>query len=186
MLIYSLIYIARTPEDEKEIMKNLYKVAKQFQYKLAQNDMSPLADLLAVLRAGYLIQQTHHWQSKSDVYYGDHLLYQRIYEESLEFIDGVAERAVGSGSAELVNAPDQMTKMHEFVNWAFQQVNGNSPDELAKRALMVEERIVEEIKKTIETLESRDALSHGTSNLLEGAADKHETFIYLLRRRNEE
>ena len=111
------------------------------------------------------------------------MLFQRIYGESQEFIDSVAERAVGSFSAEQVNLPKQIEAMSAFIKETYAS-GGNSPDEMVSQSLAVEKRVLESIKKTIDDLEAAGQLSHGISNLLEGVADKHETFVYLLSRRN--
>jgi DNA-binding ferritin-like protein len=50
-----------------------------------------LLDLWASLRAAHHVFWTLHWQAKGAPYYGDHLLYQRLYEARVKEIDRVAE-----------------------------------------------------------------------------------------------
>lgn len=50
-----------------------------------------LLDLWAALRASHHVYWTLHWQAKGAPYYGDHLLYQRLYEARVKEIDRVAE-----------------------------------------------------------------------------------------------
>ena len=50
-----------------------------------------LLDLWASLRAAHMVYWTLHWQAKGAPYYGDHLLYQRLYEARVKEIDRVAE-----------------------------------------------------------------------------------------------
>lgn len=163
---------------------DLFKLAERFQKTAQKSDFSSLSNLLAHLRAAYHIHQTHHWQSFGEAYYADHLLFQRIYEESQEFIDSVAERIVGSDYTDGVNAVAQIDKMSEVIHDVFSKVQGASPDDLAKRSLYIEQVILKQTELAINEMSSFDVLSPGISNLLEGIYDKHETFIYLLKRRN--
>lgn len=165
-------------------MKKLFKTASGFQKKLAQMDLRPLSTLLANLRAASHIHQTHHWQTSGPEYYADHLLFERLYDESQDFIDQVAERAVGGESAERVDALEQCSAMHDAVRKAYEVASGDSPNDMVSRSLATEEMVLESIKIAIDTLTSTDSLSPGTSNLLEGISDLHETFVYLLKRRN--
>lgn len=50
-----------------------------------------LLDLWAALRSAHHVYWTAHWQAKGAPYYGDHLLYQRLYEARVKEIDRVAE-----------------------------------------------------------------------------------------------
>ena len=50
-----------------------------------------LLKLWATLRAAHHTFWTLHWQSRGTGYYGDHLLYQRLYEARVKEIDRVAE-----------------------------------------------------------------------------------------------
>lgn len=50
-----------------------------------------LLDLWASLRSAHHVYWTLHWQAKGAPYYGDHLLYQRLYEARVKEIDRVAE-----------------------------------------------------------------------------------------------
>ncbi|MHA2427279.1 MAG: hypothetical protein ACXADB_04555 [Candidatus Hermodarchaeia archaeon] len=169
-------------------MKKIFEVASNFQTKLAQADLSPLSSLLAHLRAAAHVHQTHHWQTSSPEFYGDHLLFQRLYEgtdgEVQDLIDQVAERSIGGDSAERVDPVEQVDMIGEIVHRIYETAPGNTPDDMVKRSMLTEEMVLENIKLAINTLSSTDSLSPGTSNLLEGISDLHETFIYLLKRRS--
>jgi DNA-binding ferritin-like protein len=143
-----------------------------------------LAALLSCLRAGALIHQTHHWQTRGDTFYGDHLLYERLYNESLPLIDQIAERAVGSGGHLLVHPVIQSSQIHALVKHFCGDVLSNpTPDEYALVSLVAEVRILAVTSMVLGLLEQKGQLSHGTDNLLQGVSDKHEEFVYLLRQR---
>jgi hypothetical protein len=44
--------------------------------------------------------------------------------------------------------------------------------------------VVSVVAQALEMLSANGALSNGTSNLLEGVSDLHETFVYLLSQRD--
>lgn len=163
-------------------MNKIQKIARTFKISLANYDS--LSMLLAYLKAALHVHQTHHWQTSGKSYYADHLLFERIYDESEDFVDELAEKAVGLGSIELVDCLKQSELVHEIITSICKSTK-DSPDEMVAKSLAVEEALLELVKKTIDNLEYDDKLSHGISNLLEGIADKHETFVYLLKQRNE-
>ena len=60
------------------------------------------------------VHQNHHWVTKGDPFYGDHLLFQRVYEATAEDIDTMAEKAIGLGSTtnvDLVLVTSQLMKL---------------------------------------------------------------------------
>lgn len=147
--------------------------------------MAPLALLLACLRAVAHLHQTYHWQTRGGHYYGDHQLFMRLYDESQDFIDQVAERAVGAGSESLVD-PLQQIEMMERVLKAVVPPSpwkGAAPEEMMRISLAAEQLLLGLLQAVIRQLESSGNLSPGTSNLLEGLSDKHEQFTYLLGQR---
>lgn len=141
-----------------------------------------LGAVLTLLRAASHVHQTHHWQTRGGHFYGDHLLFMRLYEDSQPFIDQVAERAVGSGHFQLVDARRQITTTAGLVNlWTRNSVE--SSEAMMAHSLMVEQCVVHCVSKARASLEARAELSDGTDNLLQGVSDKHEEFVYLLQQR---
>lgn len=145
-----------------------------------------LAYLLAGLRALYMVHQTAHWQTRGQSYYGDHLLFQRIYEESLVGIDGVAERLIGlTGDPQQVCLCAQIKIIHSLI----EMVHGDgpsvavSPEELVQRSLLGETTLLGGIDKLKQKIEEAGALTEGLDDLLQGIASKHEEFVYLLKQR---
>lgn len=148
---------------------------------------APLATLVSALRAIYQLHQSHHWLSKGANYYGDHLLYQRLYEAVLPEIDSVAERTVGNGGARAMDAITQAKQTTHFLEIfsepsdAPYEVLGQRVDlnEIAARSLQAELVLV----GLIDDVEASPGITAGTRNLLEGIADTHEGHIYLLQQR---
>lgn len=59
----------------------------------------------------------------------------------------------------------------------------NTAQEMVHVSLRAEATCLDAIQSILDILKRTGALTPGTSNLLEGVADKHETFVYLLRQR---
>lgn len=137
-----------------------------------------LATLLAILRATYQIHQASHWQARGVSYYGDHLLFQRLYEDIVEEIDGVAERVVGSAGIPYVDPTTQAAQTAAYVAAMRGDRVVTSTTDLAAIGLAAETVVLAQVDELMQT-----KLPHGTQNLLQGIADKHETHRYLLQQR---
>lgn len=140
---------------------------------------------LGLLRHLYLVHQTNHWIASGDVFYGDHLLFQRLYELPVGQIDQVAEKAVGLGSANLVDLSNQL----EFVN-ELQKCCGHKAYNLPHPGMLVESSLSAELtfmhamKHICDSLKDSGLMTHGLDNLLAGIEDTHEGSIYLLKQRS--
>jgi len=157
-----------------------------------QENLSPLGAVVTFLRAMAHVHQSHHWQTHGTAYYADHLLFERLYNESLEFVDQVAERAVGIDGMAAVDPFLQATGISLVVAHACGHHQGDrnpsslevsTPDLMVERSLRGEVTLLKLVTMVIQALERAGKLTPGTSNLLEGVADKHEVFVYLLQQR---
>jgi DNA-binding ferritin-like protein len=142
-----------------------------------------LGVLVGVLRAAVMVHHSHHWLTRGHSYYGDHLMFDTIYSSSLGFIDQVAERAVGLGSARLVDARVQAGIAPALTSMWCPYGFDPAPEELVSSSLGVERCVVACIEEARTALTERGLLTSGTDNLLQGVADKHEEFVYLLQQR---
>ncbi len=141
-----------------------------------------LTQLLGLLQALAMLHQVHHWNTKGSAYYADHLLFERLYNDSVGFIDGLAEKALGLKETVTVVAVNQAQIICELLASFGQGVN---PDEMVSISLQAEIFCLACIAKVLDTKELQGTLSHGLSNMLEGVADKHEEFVYLLQQRGQ-
>ena len=147
--------------------------------------ISELGALLACLRAASQLHQSNHWRTQGKSFYGDHLLFERVYNESLPFIDQIAERAVGQGASMAVSP---LIQAQQILGWCGRFVEGQQISDDAEAcvatSLNAERAAVRCIDVVYKQLESKGQLSSGTDNLLQGVADKHEEFVYLLQQRH--
>jgi len=141
---------------------------------------SPLAALVAVLRAVYQTHQGAHWQTRTQTYYADHLLFQRLYDKLPEEIDSVAERTVGNGGVALLDPAKQAAQTLDVVaSVRGKKTSLRSPQELVEISFAAEMFLLQVIDEILTTTR----VSQGTQNLLQGIADAHEGNVYLLQQR---
>jgi hypothetical protein len=140
---------------------------------------------LALMRAASLIHQTHHWQTRGQSYYGDHLLFERLYNDSQGMIDSLAERSVSLFGYHVVDANVQTAAIGEFVAHIYgtreEQLTGS--ESYPRVSLQAELLMLLLLKMVYEATNSEGKLSLGMDNLLQGVADNHEQFVYLLQQR---
>lgn len=144
-----------------------------------------LGVFLDLLRALNFLHHTHHWQTNGATFYGDHLLFERLYTKVLEQVDGVGERAVGLGGAQLVPYKHSLTNMPIFLG-AIDEVGGADGDvstKMVKKSLLAEKSFITAGEKLMDTLKSKGLLTRGLEQLLGTILDEHETFVYLLKQR---
>lgn len=141
------------------------------------SSVSKMGTLLAVLRALHWNHWTSHWQSVGTASYGDHLLFQRLYEEIEDDIDGLAEKAIAQYGNLVVDPVRQADLMAAILKrWA--PVEG-----LVQRAMQAEKALAKALENAITAMDATHELSKGTQAFLEGLADKRETAVYLLGQR---
>jgi DNA-binding ferritin-like protein len=158
-------------------------------FKLAHKDFSnipfsELSVLLSWLKATSIIHQTNHWTASGDPYYGDHLLFERIYGQVNSEIDKIAEKAVGLSSAALVDVVKIEKNTYRIVTL----INSERPgipdsNDLVQKSLEFEESLLDVIKLCLSSLQMNGNSTPGVQNLLEQMYDDHEGSIYLLKQR---
>jgi len=144
-----------------------------------------LSVLLSYLKFIQEVHHNHHLIASSHVSYSDHLLFQRLYENVLEEIDKVAEKAVGLGSAMNVQPillNTQVCQLLKCVDTLPTQMRTAS-DLLAKNSYAVEMSLLCAVKILVEMMQEYGELSRGVDNLLAGVEDQHEEHVYLLKMR---
>jgi DNA-binding ferritin-like protein len=130
-----------------------------------------------MLRAVHWSHWTTHWQVRGDASYGDHLLFERIYKNLEEEIDGLAEKIVSYYGAEAVDAVANAEFTLRFLN---RYATVENPYE---RGLAVEDYLQKSLKRVYETLKSSNEMTLGLDDYLMATANMHETHQYLLRQR---
>lgn len=142
-----------------------------------------LSVLMVYLKFLATVHQTHHWTAMGDPFYGDHLLFERLYGAIGDEIDAVAEKSIGLGSIDNVNISLQTSQLMSLVDdYGVVQTIPQST-ELSKRSLMAEMKFLAAANALVQSMSERGALTKGVDNLIAGIIDKHEGHVYLLKQR---
>lgn len=133
--------------------------------------------LLSYLRALYGMYQHMHWKSDGENYYGDHLLYQRLYDDINHEIDVVAEKSIGLTGQ--LPSPKEDFDLSASLIAHFLHDDENDSDCFPDMSIVAENGLLDIIKDMMNSDETTD----GLENLLQSIADKHEEHLYLLGQR---
>ena len=129
------------------------------------------------------VHQTHHWTTKGDPFYGDHLLFSRIYDVVKCEVDSIAEKAIGLGSSFNVDLRLVTSQVMKLVSGYGMTATIPQQSDLARRSLLAEMNFLKVIDQMILSLDECGLLTNGVENMLQGIADVHEGHIYLLKQR---
>ncbi len=142
-----------------------------------------LSLVLVHLRYVSMLHQFHRWTAKGDPFYGDHKLFEQLYEATLGEVDKVAEKAVGLGSAANVDLNTQLTQIAKVA--ASHGATSTIPqqDELARKSLVAEMTLLKCITAMIFDMREKHVMTQGVENMLQGICDTHEGHVYLLKQR---
>lgn len=184
--------IARTVDPRAKttpIHDMMREITSQYTYHQYEDspayDMARMAATLVFLRALAVIYQTHHWQSRGPNFYGDHLMYERLYDSVNDSIDQVAERTVSlSGNPVQVSPVLQTQQVAKLVDALYRsRVDTPSVEESVEICIAAENSFLSWLDTARKELDEWGALSQGLDNLIQGLADKHEDNLYLLQQR---
>jgi DNA-binding ferritin-like protein len=129
------------------------------------------------LRVEQMLFQVYHWRSKGADYYGDHLLYQRLYEDRAVEIDRVGEvlLAVGGSVAPMTT----VIGMQDLIA----RVEATQGSDSIRGLALVNETL-RRINDANDLL-GKAPYTLSVNNVLAGFADKHLEALYLLKQRSE-
>jgi DNA-binding ferritin-like protein len=139
----------------------------------SRDALSELVACLSLLRMQY---QLAHWQATGSSAYGDHLLFQRLYESIVSEIDELAEKAVGVFEATLTLS-DQLNIMQQ----ALKGMPAHSSH--LEACYLQETRLMAMVEEVYNFLDEAECLSLGLDDFLAALASSHETNLYLLQQR---
>jgi len=152
---------------------SLENARKELSQKGAAVEM--LQWLLACLRSQYWSYQESHWQVRGQSFYGDHLLFQRLYGSVQDQVDTLAEKMVALYGEKAVDGLDLGAKFEVFIRrWG-------DADCLHKRGLLSETDFQALCKWVYDKLTAMGEMSLGMDDFLMATANEHETNQYLLK-----
>lgn len=131
---------------------------------------------IAILKAMTLIHQHSHWTTKGQMFYGDHLLFMRIYESAQENLDTAAEKFIGLIGDSVLDY-DLQNELMGKVLAKYSKLEG-SPLEMS---LAIEKEFLGFSKSAYDSFESEGKMTLGLDDMIMAIASQREESVYLLQ-----
>jgi DNA-binding ferritin-like protein len=129
---------------------------------------------VAHLRVIGLIHINNHWTCKGDNFYGNHLLFERIYKSAVENADQAAEKCVGLFSSEVLDFSTQAQMIAKLME------TSPAGDPLST-SLAAEKKFLELSERVYQLFEDEGLLTLGLSDMIAAISDSREEAVYLLK-----
>ena len=144
-----------------------------------KDNLRLLVGLLGFLRALKWNYWNSHWMVSGEPYYGDHLLFERLYSTVIDDqIDTLAEKIVAYDPS-ILREGTMRSAFNSFLD-KYQREFARSP---VQRGIAMERKCKKSIKTVYEELKSSGCLSLGMDDFLMATASERETAFYLLNQR---
>lgn len=128
------------------------------------------------LRGLALIHQNNHWQEGGQNFYANHLLFQRLYEETFDLLDAAAERSVGTFGSDSLNLSRQAKVLSNLL-----LKYSNEESSTLDSSLLACKDFLRLAKNAYDTLKGSGTLSLGIDDLIMSQSSTVESHLYLLQ-----
>lgn len=135
---------------------------------------------VSYLRYLSLLYQNAHWQTSGPNFYGNHLLFERLYNGTAKDLDAIAEKTIGLCGSNCINIDLQMKIMHDLCDKVCQDY-GVQPEKLLDTCHNVEKDFLNINKVIYEKLKETNELTLGLDDMLMAQASESEGRLYLLQ-----
>lgn len=131
---------------------------------------------VATLRALALVHQHSHWTTKGRPFYGDHLLFERIYKSALDDMDLAAEKFIGLFGSDCLDYALQT----DLLNKVLLRYKGLK-DKPLEMSLAIEKDFLKFSKDAYNCFEDEGKLTLGLDDMVMAIASSREGAVYLLQ-----
>ncbi len=131
---------------------------------------------VATLKAMTLVHQHSHWTTKGENFYGDHLLFMRIYESSQKDLDLAAEKFMGVFGSQCLDY-DLQTELLNKVLLKYRNLEG-SPLHMS---LEIEKDFLKFSNEAYDCFKEEDKMTLGLDDMIMSIASNREEAVYLLQ-----
>jgi DNA-binding ferritin-like protein len=131
---------------------------------------------VATLKALSLIHQHNHWTTKGVSFYGDHLLFERLYKSTLENLDLAAEKFIGVFGDQCLGYDLQAALLNKVLV-KYKNLEG-SPVQMSLEA---EKDFLKFSKDAYNCFEEEGKLTLGLDDMIMAIASAREEACYLLQ-----
>ena len=132
-----------------------------------------LSYYVAFLRTLYLVNQNNHWLSNGENFYGNHLLFERIYKSAQENADEAAERFIGMFGMECLD----FNLQSKYISEIFSKCTTSG----LQTSLHMETNFLKFAEEFYEKVSEFEEFSLGLDDLIMKISDDRESAVYLLR-----
>lgn len=131
---------------------------------------------IATLKAISLVHQHSHWTTRGISFYGNHLLFERLYNSALKDVDLAAEKFIGLFGSECLDYDLQTDLLHKVL-LKYKNLEG-SPAEMS---LAIEKDFLKFSHDAYNCFEKEGKLSLGLDDMVMAIASQREESVYLLK-----
>lgn len=131
---------------------------------------------IASLKAMALIHQHSHWTTKGDTFYGDHLLFERLYNSALKDLDLAAEKFIGLFGPDCLDYQLQAALLNQVL-LKYKVVEGKP----LVMSLAIEKDFIKLSQDAYNCFEDEDTLTLGLDDMVMSIASQREESVYLLQ-----
>ncbi len=164
-------------DDDKNPI-DIYFDMKEGRVKLAKKKDAGSASLmngyLALARTMVLVFQHSHWKCKGSNFYGNHLLFSRIYDDAGDIVDSIAEKLIGVFGNESLKHSEQVSNMSEV----FEQFSG---EDHFSNSLGIAELFLQLSEDVYNRIKEMNEMTLGLDDMIMAHSSKVEEFVYLLK-----
>ena len=136
--------------------------------------MKAAAMYIAMLKAMTIIHQHGHWTAKGKQFYGEHLLFERIYKSAQENLDSAVEKFIGLLGVNVL----QFTQQTELLNKVLSEFDDENSVE---RSLKAEKEFIKFSKDIYKIFEENESLTLGLDDMIMSISSDREEACYLLQ-----
>lgn len=129
---------------------------------------------IALIRCVGLVHQNNHWKTKGANFYGNHLLFERLYNSAVKDADGAAEKLIGVFGDEVLDLNMQAQMIGKILEEF-------AEDEPIETSLAIEKKFLEFSQKFYDAVKEDDKMTLGLDDFLMTTASSREESVYLLQ-----
>jgi DNA-binding ferritin-like protein len=131
---------------------------------------------VASLKAIALIHQHNHWTAKGIAFYGNHLMYERVYNDTLKNLDAAAEKFIGLFGAPCLDYELQANLLRQVL-LKYESLESDP----VQMGLQVEKDFLKFSQDAYNCFEEEGKLTLGLDDMIMEIASKREEVCYLLQ-----
>jgi DNA-binding ferritin-like protein len=131
---------------------------------------------ISSLKGMALIHQHSHWSTSGIAFYGDHLLFERLYNSALKDLDLAAEKFIGLFGDKVLDYDLQTDLLHKVL-LKYNSLEG-SPLEMS---LKIEKDFLKLSQQSYKVFEDEETLTLGLDDMILSIASQREESVYLLQ-----